>query len=79
MGLNTLNKHESAERIPELLEITPRMMINDLYRLEKERSQAHERVIKAIRQDADTTSHEQERENIRETQVEIRNRLRRKA
>ena len=58
------------------LEVTPRMMVLDLYRLQKERSQAHERVIKAIHNDADITPHEQEREKIKESQQEIRNRLR---
>jgi hypothetical protein len=61
------------------LEPTPRMMINDLYRLEKERSQAHERVIQAIIHDADTTQHEQERESIKESQQGIRNRLKQEA
>lgn len=62
-----------------LLEQTPRMLVHDLYRLEKERSQAHERVIQAIHQDADITPHEQERESIKQSQQEIRNHLRQEA
>lgn len=59
-----------------LFEQTPRLMIKDLYRLQKERSQAHERVIQAIHHDEDITPHEQKRERIKGSQEEIRNRLR---
>lgn len=57
-------------------EFSPRMMVHDLYRLEKERWAAHERVIQAIRYDADITPHEQEREKIKQSQQEIRSHLR---
>jgi len=55
-----------------LPEPTPRTIINDLYRLEKERMQAHERVIRAIRHDADTSPYELERSQIADSQQEIR-------
>jgi hypothetical protein len=61
-----------------LFDPTPRMLVHDLYRLEEERSQAHERVIQAIIHGAHIAPYEQEREAIKEEQQEIRNHLKSK-
>jgi hypothetical protein len=60
-----------------LFDPTPRMLVHDLYRLEEERSQAHERVIQAIVCNVNVAPYEQEREAIKEELQVIRSSIRR--
>jgi len=59
-----------------LFEPTPRMLVNDLYRLDKERHNAHEDGIRSIMSGDKREEHFEKRDQLKQDQEQIRNHLR---